>query len=321
MIAGTRRDVALLNRATRDQLIERGDLDNEHTVKIDGHEFCGGDRVLFTRNSRQLDVKNGDLASLTHIEVNDDDLILHAETDAGKRVSWNASDYEHFQHGYSVTAHKSQGITVDHAHVLISDGMSDREWSYVAASRSRDATHLYCTNDTYTEAARTMSRSRQADTSLDYQQEITDMAQIPELGEEINESELEAQTHKETMKLLEPEGFDELLDEISDDEKQDEERRKKFIEMQKQKEEEEEEERKKREREEEKEKEKKNDDLGFESDGGNSNDDAFKQFEKQQEELNAEESEVGAAGGNASGGTNESEAGPEKESGGFEAEI
>uniref|UniRef100_UPI003AF896A4 AAA family ATPase n=1 Tax=Thiolapillus sp. TaxID=2017437 RepID=UPI003AF896A4 len=164
MIAGTRRDVVLLNRAARDQLIERGDLDNSNAVKLEGREYCAGDRILFTRNSKQLDVKNGDLATLTQIEQTADGILFHAETDAGKQVSWNANDYEHFQHGYAVTAHKSQGVTVDHAHVLIHDGMSDREWSYVATSRSRDATHLYTTTDTYQEAARSMSRSRQADT-------------------------------------------------------------------------------------------------------------------------------------------------------------
>jgi Ti-type conjugative transfer relaxase TraA len=250
MIAGTRRDVALLNRETRAQLKAVGALSGE-SATAGGVEYTPGDRILFTRNNKPLDVKNGDLATLQRIERRGDDLIFHAKTDGGKDVEFSPGDYEHFQHGYAVTAHKSQGVTVDRAHVLLHDGMSDREWSYVAASRSRDDTSLYCTSGAYSEAARAMSRSRQADTTQDYQQEETEMAQIAEIDGQLSDDELESRAKAEIEKLSAPGGFDELLDEIDNDEAEDEARRARFNEIQRLKEEEEEEEEKRRDQEEE----------------------------------------------------------------------
>ena len=42
-------------------------------------------------------------------------------------------------HGYAVTGHVAQGVTVDRAYVLASDGLY-REWIYTAMSRGREAT-------------------------------------------------------------------------------------------------------------------------------------------------------------------------------------
>ncbi len=46
-------------------------------------------------------------------------------------------------HGYAITAHRSQGSTVDVAHVL--DDGGGRELAYVAMSRARTASHIYVT--------------------------------------------------------------------------------------------------------------------------------------------------------------------------------
>jgi hypothetical protein len=45
-------------------------------------------------------------------------------------------------HGYAITGHVAQGLTVDHAFVLAGEGI-DREWAYVALSRGRHANRLY----------------------------------------------------------------------------------------------------------------------------------------------------------------------------------
>ena len=47
-------------------------------------------------------------------------------------------------HGYAITGHIAQGLTIDHAYVLAADGI-DREWAYVALSRGRHSNHLYLT--------------------------------------------------------------------------------------------------------------------------------------------------------------------------------
>src|SRR3954471_4355992 len=45
-------------------------------------------------------------------------------------------------HGYAITGHVAQGLTVDHSLVLAGGGMSS-EWAYVALSRGRQKNRLY----------------------------------------------------------------------------------------------------------------------------------------------------------------------------------
>ncbi len=164
MIAATRRDVALLNQLARSELQATGEVQAD-AVAINGTNYAEGDRIIFTRNNRLVAVKNGVLGSVVSAAPDRFEVM----TDAGKRVHFNPQEFEHFQHGYAITCHKSQGVTVDRAHVLINEGMSDRHWSYVAASRAREQTQFYATSDTYKEAAKTMARSHLKDTSQDYQ--------------------------------------------------------------------------------------------------------------------------------------------------------
>ena len=51
-------------------------------------------------------------------------------------------DAGHLTYGYAITAHKAQGMSVDRAFVLASEGI-DRQWGYTALSRARSETRLY----------------------------------------------------------------------------------------------------------------------------------------------------------------------------------
>jgi ATP-dependent exoDNAse (exonuclease V) alpha subunit len=45
-------------------------------------------------------------------------------------------------HGYAITGHVAQGLTVDNAFVLADEGVS-REWAYVALRCGRESNRLY----------------------------------------------------------------------------------------------------------------------------------------------------------------------------------
>lgn len=181
MIAGTRRDVAVLNQVGRDAVRNAGLLPGgDHVVRMgeDGAlTLAEGERVLFTRNSRLYGVKNGQLGTAQEIRLRQDGAaVVVVKRDDGGYVTIDTAEYKHVQHGYAVTAHKAQGVTVNHAHVYASDSMSDREWSYVAASRARYSTAIYADRATGAELGRLMSRSRQAESALDYVHD--DMAEL-----------------------------------------------------------------------------------------------------------------------------------------------
>jgi conjugative relaxase-like TrwC/TraI family protein len=94
-------------------------------------EVSAGDRLLLTRNRREagLHVTNGELVTVAAV-----DTAGRVHLADGRTLPTN---YRSFSHGYAVTAHRSQGKTVDSV-IISADGMQ-RELFYVAASRGRQA--------------------------------------------------------------------------------------------------------------------------------------------------------------------------------------
>src|SRR3546814_462304 len=90
--------------------------------------------------------------------------------DDGRRIAFDLKDYAHIDHGYAATIHKSQGVTVDQAHVLATPGM-DRHSAYVALSRHRDGVQLHYGRDDFADdrqPTRTLGRERAKDMASDY---------------------------------------------------------------------------------------------------------------------------------------------------------
>ena len=94
-------------------------------------EVAPNDRLLLTANRREaeLRVTNGELVTVSgvdgqgRIQLRDGRVLPEA--------------YRHFDHGYAVTAHRSQGKSVDA--VVISGDAMKKELFYVAASRGRES--------------------------------------------------------------------------------------------------------------------------------------------------------------------------------------
>jgi conjugative relaxase-like TrwC/TraI family protein len=114
-------------------------------LESQGQKFFEGDRVVFTRNSKNLGVKNGSFGTIKEIRQKEGRLIVLL--DSGKRVSAKLFDYPHVRLGYAVTTHKAQGITAENAFVLLGGGLQDREISYVQASRARGETKFFVSKD------------------------------------------------------------------------------------------------------------------------------------------------------------------------------
>ncbi len=173
-LTGTRLEARDVNEHAREAAKEKGLVQGEDVrvaMSAGERDFAAGDRVLFTRNNRDLDVKNGDLGTVREVEGRDGQAVMKIALDRGGDRDVDTKKYDHLDHGYCVTTHKAQGSTVDRAHVLAGeDGMSSREWSYVAASRAKEETHIHGDRATLAELAPSWSKARQKDTTLDYSQ-------------------------------------------------------------------------------------------------------------------------------------------------------
>ena len=168
ILTHTNAEVRGLNEAARDRMRDAGQLGDDVRVKTERGDraFASGDRIMFLRNERSLEVKNGTLGTVERVSKQS----MTVRTDDGRNVAFDTKAYAHVDHGYAATIHKAQGMTVDRSHVLATSGM-DRHGAYVALSRHRDGMALHYGRDDFKDDARlvrTLSRERAKDMASDY---------------------------------------------------------------------------------------------------------------------------------------------------------
>jgi len=168
ILTHTNAEVRDLNLAARDRLRDAGELGDDVRVSAErgAREFATGDRIMFLKNERGFGVKNGTLGKIERVSPDS----MTVKLDDGRSVAFDLKDYAHVDHGYAATIHKSQGVTVDRAHVLATPGM-DRHSAYVALSRHRDGVQLHYGRDDFADQrqlVRTLSRERAKDMASDY---------------------------------------------------------------------------------------------------------------------------------------------------------
>lgn len=110
-------------------------------------DFSIGDRIQFTAPDKSLGVANRDLATVELIAPNDR---ISARLENNRQIDFDPREHRHFDHGYAVTSHSSQGLTAERVMVNADTGvhpdLMTSRFGYVAISRaSRDA--IVFTND------------------------------------------------------------------------------------------------------------------------------------------------------------------------------
>lgn len=101
-------------------------------------EVAAGDKLLLTANRRGqgLHTTNGEIVTVSRVGRNGE---VHLQD--GRTLP---RDFKQFTHGYAVTAHRSQGKSVDKV-IVSADGMK-KEPFYVAASRGRESVSVITSN-------------------------------------------------------------------------------------------------------------------------------------------------------------------------------
>jgi len=165
LLADRNKQVRSLNDRVRDYRKGIGELDEsqELTIRIAKRrhgpreiDLAPGDRVMLRRNAvigkDQQQVFNGDRAEvvgLRLIEKEDgkDDVAISVRMDrTGEVISFLESEYNAIDHGYSMTVHKSQGLTLRNAFYLVGE-TTDRRLAYVAFTRSTEACLIFVDRD------------------------------------------------------------------------------------------------------------------------------------------------------------------------------
>ena len=107
-------------------------------------EFSVGDRIQFTAPDKSLGVANRDLANIESIAPNGR---ISARLDSNRQVEFNTQDHRHFDHGYAVTSHSSQGLTAErvlvNADTSVHPDLLNSRFGYVSISRASHEATLF----------------------------------------------------------------------------------------------------------------------------------------------------------------------------------
>ena len=142
MIAADNATVARLNARARTDLLAAGAVGGREVVLHDSTRACAGDRVVTRLNARTLTtgrhhVHNGAAWDVVAAGADGSLLVTPADDPAAGAISLPA-DYvaRHVELAYATTVHRSQGRTVERAHVVVDPTMT-RQSLYVAMTRAR----------------------------------------------------------------------------------------------------------------------------------------------------------------------------------------
>lgn len=174
MLAFTRKSVEELNQFARLELVKRGVLSSEKSEnfqvirgernlhkdemskleerlipgsqdsdsRLVNIELSLGDRLIFSRKDKGIGIDNGDVGTIVSLDKKG----FSVKLDTGTEVKIPALKYQHYDYAYAVTVHKSQGMTVDNAHVVIDSKYWDKYLSLVAMTRHREKLKVYASH-------------------------------------------------------------------------------------------------------------------------------------------------------------------------------
>jgi ATP-dependent exoDNAse (exonuclease V) alpha subunit len=112
-------------------------------------DFAIGDRIQLTAPNRELGFANRDLGTIRQIDT-DGRMTVCMDGDKEKDITFDPREMRHFDHGYAVTSHSSQGLTAERVLVNmdteVHPELISQRFAYVSVSRASYEAQIF-TND------------------------------------------------------------------------------------------------------------------------------------------------------------------------------
>jgi len=157
---------------------------------ITDKKFGINEKIMFTKNDKNYNVKNGETAIITNIDK--DNITVNKD---GKSIIIDTNKYNYFDYGYCTTDYKSQGATAEHVLIAANAQMATNNSFYVQITRAKQSVKIF-TDDLELLKDKVTEKSKKSST-LEYLKEFTN-----ELSNKLSELEnIQGQT--EEVDLLE----------------------------------------------------------------------------------------------------------------------
>ncbi|PWH04965.1 hypothetical protein DEO23_15645 [Brachybacterium endophyticum] len=206
-VASTNTVASRINRAVYDELVARRTIDASVVVQgRDGDPIAKGARVATRLNDKEMDVANRQVWEVHSVQWGGSVIVKDVESGHHRTLD---PDYvqDNLQLAFAVTAHGAQGMTVDTAHMVLSD-QTDAAGLYVGLTRGRYANVLHAVAvaedeaDVLEQFTAAVSRVR-GDEGLSAVQETI-------ARERVQQTAIEAQPERDSLDLSLEEGTFEL---------------------------------------------------------------------------------------------------------------
>ena len=156
LYAWRRANVAELNALARNWMESTGRLSGPEMVCQGGNTYRAGDHVVTLAPGPGGSLVTSERAVVEAVHSDTGAVQLRTSDGLQVRLTGEEAAADRLGYGYATTVHRSQGATVDKAH-LFSDG-GGRELAYVAMSRARESTHAWVFADDLDQAAEDLRR-------------------------------------------------------------------------------------------------------------------------------------------------------------------
>ncbi len=113
-------------------------------------DFAEGDRLQFTVSKPDMEIRNRDLGTVERIDGTN--MTVRMDGDKARSLTFDTAEMRHFDHGYAVTSHSSQGLTTDRVLVNMDTTahpeLINTRFAYVSVSRASEDARIYTNNAT-----------------------------------------------------------------------------------------------------------------------------------------------------------------------------
>ncbi len=106
-----------------------------------------GDLIRFTKNVKELEIKNGEKATI--LKIDSDKQEVHVQIAGKENKIMKMEDLKHSDHAYCITVHASQGMTCEKVFINFDTNKKEllgKESLYVAISRAKIESTIYTDN-------------------------------------------------------------------------------------------------------------------------------------------------------------------------------